>query len=207
MSRSSAGSASGGKNTSLRLGAAILGVVVTTALIAGATYAFQGNWKGGSGPMSAALESGNYVDLGENPKISEEEFNKLLQVHGLMQAGDYKGAKALKQELGLERGPRMGFGMKGIRSMHKGKFFNPEKREAIETALDNNDYNAWLEAVGEDCPMTEKINEDNFSRLVEVHNLRQQAREIMEELGLNTVNPEREECLNLKSLGVFRSPR
>lgn len=168
-------------NTKLRLGAAVLGVIATTALIAGATYAFQGNWKNGNGPMSVALESGNYADLGENSKISEEEFNKFLQVHELMQAGDYEGAKALKQEMGLIK---KGAGMHFDKGMHRGKFFNSEKREAVQSALDNNDYNAWLEAVGEDSPMADKINEDNFSRLVEAHNLMQQAQEIMEEIGI-----------------------
>ncbi|MFH1661736.1 MAG: hypothetical protein ABIA02_01410 [Candidatus Falkowbacteria bacterium] len=58
------------------------------------------------------------------------------------------------------------------------------KKEAMNTALENNDYNAWVEAVGEDCPMLEKINADNFSRFVEAHNLQEQARAIMEELGI-----------------------
>ncbi|MFH1427474.1 MAG: hypothetical protein ABIG60_03010 [Patescibacteria group bacterium] len=59
-----------------------------------------------------------------------------------------------------------------------------EKRAAIEAAFDSNDYNAWLEAVGSDNPMAEKINADNFSKLVEAHNLHLQARNIMEELGI-----------------------
>jgi hypothetical protein len=59
-----------------------------------------------------------------------------------------------------------------------------ERREAVMSALEAGDYDTWLEAVGEDHPMTENINEDNFSRLVEAHNLRQEARGIMEELGV-----------------------
>ncbi|MCK4554685.1 hypothetical protein KAU19_07055 [Candidatus Parcubacteria bacterium] len=58
------------------------------------------------------------------------------------------------------------------------------KHKAAHTALGANDYQAWVEAVGEDCPMAEKINEGNFNRLVEAHELREQARSIMEELGV-----------------------
>jgi hypothetical protein len=59
-----------------------------------------------------------------------------------------------------------------------------ERRQAIEAALEAGDYNAWLEAVGDNCPMAERINEGNFSKLMEAHNLREQARGIMEELGV-----------------------
>ncbi|MFH1822727.1 MAG: hypothetical protein ABH830_03425 [Patescibacteria group bacterium] len=59
-----------------------------------------------------------------------------------------------------------------------------EKRAAIDAAFDSNDYNAWLEAVGSDNPMAEKINADNFSKLVEAHNLHLQAKGIMDELGI-----------------------
>lgn len=66
-----------------------------------------------------------------------------------------------------------------------------ENREAIREAIENNDYNAWLEAVGEDSKIAEFITEENFSRFVEMHKLMEEgrekfaeAREIGEELGL-----------------------
>jgi hypothetical protein len=59
-----------------------------------------------------------------------------------------------------------------------------QRREAVISALEAGDYDAWLEEVGESHPMAEKINEDNFSRLVEAHEIRQEARSIMEELGI-----------------------
>lgn len=58
------------------------------------------------------------------------------------------------------------------------------KRAEAREALEAGDYNAWLEAVGDNCPMAEQINKDNFSQLQEAHNLRGQARGIMEELGI-----------------------
>lgn len=59
------------------------------------------------------------------------------------------------------------------------------KMTAINAALEAGDYNAWVAAVGADCPMLEKINATNFNRYVEAHNLRQQEQEIMIELGLS----------------------
>jgi hypothetical protein len=58
------------------------------------------------------------------------------------------------------------------------------KKEAALAAIKAGDYNAWVQAVGEDCPMLEKINEDNFSRYTEAHNYMEQARAIFEELGI-----------------------
>ena len=73
--------------------------------------------------------------------------------------------------------------------MHKNKGEMMEKKEQAREAVKNGDYNAWLEIVGEDSKMAEKINADNFSKLTEMHNLRQEgkhdeAKEIREELGL-----------------------
>lgn len=58
------------------------------------------------------------------------------------------------------------------------------KREAVESAIEANDYNAWVAAVGDNSPVLEKINQDNFGKFVEAHNLINQARDAMKELGL-----------------------
>ena len=57
-------------------------------------------------------------------------------------------------------------------------------RAAIEAAITANDYSAWIKAVGTNHPWASKITKDNFSKLVEAHNLRQQADKIMAELGI-----------------------
>lgn len=58
------------------------------------------------------------------------------------------------------------------------------KRTAEEAALKAKDYNAWVTAVGSDSPMLKKINATNFSKYVELYNLRQQEKTLMDELGL-----------------------
>lgn len=58
------------------------------------------------------------------------------------------------------------------------------KRQAVEAAVNANDYEAWVKAAGDDCPMSDKINKDNFSKFAEAHRLRQSADKIMEELGI-----------------------
>lgn len=58
------------------------------------------------------------------------------------------------------------------------------KRAAETAALKANDYNTWVTAVGANAPVLEKINATNFSRYVELYNLRQQENVIATELGL-----------------------
>lgn len=62
------------------------------------------------------------------------------------------------------------------------------KIEAVETALTNGDYSAWVtaqKALDENCPALTKITADNFSKYVEANNLRKQADSIMKDLGMN----------------------
>jgi preprotein translocase subunit SecF len=83
----------------------------------------------------------------------------------------------------------------------KGEFnkkmnFNPEQRaevkanmEAIRTAIDNNDYQAWQE-LNKDSKMAEAIDSQaKFDQLIRMHNLMkegnsEEANQIAEELGL-----------------------
>lgn len=58
------------------------------------------------------------------------------------------------------------------------------KKTAEEAALKANDYNAWVTAVGTNAPILKKVTATNFSRYVELYNLRQQEKTIATELGL-----------------------
>jgi len=62
------------------------------------------------------------------------------------------------------------------------------KIDAVETALANSDYTAWVttqKALDANCPLLTKITSDNFSKYVEANNLRKQADSIMKDLGIN----------------------
>ena len=56
--------------------------------------------------------------------------------------------------------------------------------EAVKVAINANDYNAWKEAIGENNPFAEKVTADNFIKFVEAHNLMNDAREILESIGI-----------------------
>lgn len=58
------------------------------------------------------------------------------------------------------------------------------KSKEINQALANGDYNAWLALVGEDSPIAEKITADNFFKVSQAYNLMQEARNILDEIGL-----------------------
>lgn len=199
-------------NKKLYFGAAIMGVIVTTAIVAGATYASEGTtWRGqgfmgmhgGEKNLSAreAMETGDYSTwletLPENSParaITEENFNKMVEAHNLMQSGDIEGAKAIKDELRDELGPMPGLigpERRGERGEKEGGHFRGIRKggnEAVQTAIENNDYEAWLEAMPENCPMHDNATEEDFNKMVEMHSLMaagdfEGAREIQKELG------------------------
>ena len=66
--------------------------------------------------------------------------------------------------------------------------FRQQKQAAVTAALDANDYNAWVTAVGTSSPMLGKINQTNFSQYAQAYNLRKQADAILVSLGLNQGN-------------------
>jgi hypothetical protein len=77
----------------------------------------------------------------------------------------------------------------------KGPNYNEERHQQMEEAFKNNDYNAWKELMNGRGRVTQVVNESNFARFAEAHNLAQEARydeaeEIRSELGLRTRNGE-----------------
>lgn len=83
------------------------------------------------------------------------------------------------------RGSGGGFGT-GM-GMGKG-MMNQENREAMESALENNDYNAWKEAAGE-TRMAEGVTAENFSKFASAHELMQagktdEAKAVFTEMGI-----------------------
>jgi len=62
-----------------------------------------------------------------------------------------------------------------------------EFHNEVQEVLLSGDYNAWYDLVSENergQKVLEVINEDNFDEFVEAHELMDEAKEIMEELGL-----------------------
>lgn len=74
------------------------------------------------------------------------------------------------------------FGQKNSQFVHEKQVMHD--KEAFIQAIENNDYDAWRQVVGEDAPVLEKINEGNWDRFVEMHNHLKSAREISDELDL-----------------------
>lgn len=71
----------------------------------------------------------------------------------------------------------------------KGPAYTPERHEAMTQAFDNNDYNAWKEQMQSRGRVTQVVNEGNFNRFAEAHQLAQEgkideANAIRVELGL-----------------------
>lgn len=119
---------------------------------------------------------------GDKEKV--EELKELYDFKGFEGHGMYKkgnrgqrGDWGRKGEMGQEG--EMGkngkhFGKKGMWKKH----IDPENREAVKAAIENNDYAAFLEVAGEKAE--EKITEEKFAEMVAGHQSKEAARIAME---------------------------
>lgn len=98
--------------------------------------------------------------------LTEEQKEVLIKARGLQKAGDKEGAQALLEENNISF--PVGFmrdhtGKKGgMRGLHS---------EAVRTAIENDDYNAFVTATV-DAPFSGKIDTAAFASFVEAYNLR-----------------------------------
>lgn len=170
----------------------LVGLIAVALLLAGGVVYVSAEEgflkKGPDNAITEAIAAGDY-DSWKNLMIerfsaglTEEHFNKMVEIHQLMEEGKYDEAKALRQELGMDKlGKHRG---KKARKM----FSMTEEGQLARQALENHDYQAWKDAVG-DRQITEIINQDNFDKFVEftqlIHDGKfEEAKPIAEELGL-----------------------
>jgi hypothetical protein len=126
--------------------------------------------------VESALEAGDYQAFvaahtdGDVmlEKITEDNFTKFIEMYTLRKSGDFEGAQAIADELGLPE-PQMRRGDKffGNGEMNPGAHRN----EAAELALENGDYQAFVAAHNVDDPILVKITEENFSQFAQMHTL------------------------------------
>ena len=177
------------KAQTIRISAALFALVITTAVGAGYTLAHERGAVDSEKheAVKTAVDENNYTAfveaVGEDARIletiNEENFSAFVEAKTLMQEGDRENARVILDELGVEKH----FGHK------RGKFHDSEKHEAMRAAVEAEDYNAFVAAVGEEAPILETITEENFPTFVEIHELRaagdkEGARALAEELGL-----------------------
>lgn len=117
----------------------------------------------------------------ENANITDEQ-KSALQTAREIRTEAHEEAKAVLEAAGLDKEK-----MKELHEvMHEAR---KEQHEAMKTALEANDYEAFVKAIA-DSPLAEKItSEADFAKLAEAHQLmkdgdRDGAKEIMKELGL-----------------------
>jgi ABC-type transport system substrate-binding protein len=174
-------------NNKIRISAALAAFIITTVIGGAYTYAHSGRNPEAYKAMKTAIESNDYTAfinaVGADSKlageVTEDEFSTFVEAKQLKEEGNIEEAQALLEEIGVTKGFRKG--------KHHRKQFDTEKHEAIEAAIEANDYAAWLAAVG-DTPKAEMITEETFPILVEIHQLKEAgdhegARDLMEEIG------------------------
>lgn len=81
-------------------------------------------------------------------------------------------------------------------SSQKGPNYTEERHEVMEKAFDENNYATWKEQMNGQGRASEVVNEENFSRFSQAHELAEEGKtaeadEIRKELGLRTSDGER----------------
>ena len=114
--------------------------------------------------------------------LSDNQIEALEEAHDLRHEGEHEEAKEVIEDAGLDRED-----MKEIRAAVRE--YRSERREAIKEAIEDEDYEAFLEAT-EGSHLAEVIDtESEFERFIEAHELRQDgdheaAKAILDELGI-----------------------
>lgn len=110
--------------------------------------------------------------------LNDEQIEAFESARELREAGDFKAARDALMEAGVDADT-----MESVRkAMH-------EKRDAIKSAVENEDYEAFKVAVA-GTPLAEAVDtEDDFNKFVGAHILREggkwkEAKAILDELGI-----------------------
>lgn len=117
-------------------------------------------------------------DLLQKAGLKDEQISAFEEAKKLREAGDNDAARDVLEEAGID-----GDVMERLRDTMHGE------HEAAQTAVENNDYDAFLKAI-EGSPLADIINtKEEFTSFVEAHNLmkngdRDAAKEIFDELGI-----------------------
>ena len=96
------------------------------------------------------------------------------------------------RKTGYGRGPalpREGLKLKSSSERVGNQGQNSESRDAVKTAIETGDYNAFIAALPENAPIKDQITADNFAQFQELHHAREArdyetAQSIANELGL-----------------------
>lgn len=114
--------------------------------------------------------------------LDEAQIAAFEEVRELREVGDKEAARDLLIEAGVD----MDTMHKVREAMHE---YKHEMHDVMETALENDDYDAFLAAIA-DSPLADIItSKDDFELFKEAHDLKEagefeEARAIMEEMGL-----------------------
>lgn len=113
--------------------------------------------------------------------LTDEQIEAFEEARELREEGDRDGARDVLVEAGVDE--------ETLRKVHDAMHeYRDERRTAIDEAVENNDYEAFKEAIT-GSPLADIItSETDFEKFSEAHQLRQEgdneaARDIMDELG------------------------
>jgi len=120
----------------------------------------------------------NGFDRFDRPELTDDQKSAIEDIRDLMRDGKVDEAKNLAEESGLPHFAGMGLG--------RGMMKVDEDKEAIQKAVENNDYATFIE-LRKNRPYATDISEETFAKMVAAHQLmlsgdRDGALEIMKEI-------------------------
>lgn len=161
--------------------------------------------------VQAAVEAGDFSQLPEDSKLTEEEFNIIVEIKAAKDAGDDETATTLKAELkeihqakreakkanreevraAVEAGDysQLPEGSNITESKFDEMVAHKAEREAIKATVEAGDYAEFQSLVSADSPLSVIDTEAEFARLQDLHEAREAddketAKVIAEELGI-----------------------
>lgn len=132
--------------------------------------------------LQTRIEAGETIrDIIDASGLSQDELHEKIQEAHIQKLNELVAEDTITQEEADARISHIAEREARMEAMR-------ETHDAIEAAIEANDYNAFIVA-SEGLPISEQITSENFSRFIEAHNLRESgdiygAREIMNELGI-----------------------
>jgi len=113
-----------------------------------------------SGATALAFSPGGF-SLDAFSNFSEEQQSAIEEAHMIMEEARQE-ADGVLEEAGVDRESMQ-------EAMHS---YHDTRHQAVEQALEDGDYEAFAELVA-DTPLGEKLNEEIFNKLVEIHELKE----------------------------------
>ena len=186
------------KTTMLIAGITAVSLIATTSAFAQSTNQ-EGYEKPDRAAIHEAIENNNYTtfqELTANTKLAEvittqDQFERIQDLHDARKEGDHETAKEIAEELWFPLHQKGKWHKKRIKSQlsEEEHAARKKQKEAAKTAIENNDYNAFITAIAWSPLETVIDTTSEFELFIDMYEAKEAgdketAKKIAEQLGI-----------------------